>query len=63
LFEGEKLVASDHHDGSTGWKHHNNTYTLELNDLRTNLDSYTLKAKVSGDGGSDSSGALKIHRE
>lgn len=48
LYEGDTLVASDVHEGSTGVKNKENTYQLVLKKYRTNLDSYTLKAEVSG---------------
>ncbi|QQL44102.1 alpha-N-acetylglucosaminidase [Sulfuriroseicoccus oceanibius] len=63
LYEGDRLVAQDRHTGQTGWQHKDNRYTLDLKKLRTNLDAYTLKAKVRGVGGGDSAGTLKICRD
>ncbi len=62
LYEGDKLVASDLHEGWTGIENRQNTYTLKLPALRTNLAEYTIRAKVSGANGSDSSGTLDFFR-
>lgn len=48
LYEGDTVVAADSHEGWTGVENKDNTYRLELKKYRTNLDSYTLKAEVSG---------------
>lgn len=61
LYEGDKKITEDMHEGSTGWKSKNNTYTIHLKKLRSGLDAYTLRARVSGDNGTDSHGVLKIH--
>lgn len=58
LYEGDKLVAEDVHDGSTGIKNENNVYRLEVKKLREGLDAYTLKAEVSGVSSEHSSGTL-----
>jgi len=63
LYEGNKLIVKDVHEGETGWKHKNNTYIIPLKKVRTSLDSYTLKAKVSGVSGTDSQGVLTIQCE
>ncbi len=56
LYEGDKLVSEDIHPGWTGIDNRQNTYTLPVEKLRTNLDSYTIKAEVKGASGNDSSG-------
>lgn len=48
LYEGNREVASDVHEGRTGVENKDNIYRLELKKYRTNLDSYILKAEVSG---------------
>lgn len=58
LYEGDKLVASDVHDGFTGKEDKNNTYKINVRNMRTNLDAYTLKAEVSGVPSNDVSGVL-----
>lgn len=39
-----------------------NSYTLVLKKYRTNLDSYTLKAEVSGASGADSQGEMILKK-
>ena len=48
LYEGNREVAFDVHEGRTGVENKDNIYRLELKKYRTNLDSYILKAEVSG---------------
>lgn len=60
LYEGSKLVASDKHAGSTGWKHINNVYTLVVEKYRTGLEDYELRITCSGDNGRDSRGIFTI---
>ncbi|MDO5462867.1 MAG: alpha-N-acetylglucosaminidase TIM-barrel domain-containing protein [bacterium] len=60
LYEGNKLVASDEHPGSTGWKHDNNVYTLEVKQYRTGLEDYELRITCMGDNGRNSSGVFII---
>ncbi|MEG2969842.1 MAG: alpha-N-acetylglucosaminidase [Akkermansia sp.] len=48
LYEGNKKVAADTHEGWTGTENKENTYKIILKKYRTNLDAYTLKATVSG---------------
>lgn len=62
LYEGDKEMARDIHEGWTGEENKNNTYTLMLKKYRTNLDAYTLKVKVSGASGSDSRGYLSFKK-
>lgn len=58
LFEGDKEVASDVHEGRSGQTNSQNVYTLKLGKYRTNLDAYTLKVEASGDGGNNSQGEM-----
>ncbi len=56
LWEGNRLISEDVHPGWTGIENKQNTYTLHVNKLRTNLDVYTIKADVKGANGNDSNG-------
>ncbi len=58
LYEGDKLVAEDRHEGWAGMDNKDNTYVLQLPKYRTNLDMYTLKAEVSGASGNNSQGTM-----
>ena len=58
LFEGTKLVSEDKHKGTAGIKNDKNVYRLNVKKLRTNLDSYVLKAEVEGVSSNDSAGTL-----
>jgi hypothetical protein len=60
LYEGSKLVAVDTHKGSTGIKHVDNVYTLDVKHFRTGLDDYELRITGFGDGGQNSSGIFTI---
>lgn len=60
LYEGNKKVAEDIHQGWTGYQNTNNVYILDLTKYRTNLDVYTLKVKAKGVSGVDSRGIMKI---
>ncbi len=62
LYEGDKEITEDKHEGWTGMENRDNTYVITLNKLRTNLDAYTLRAKVNGAGGTDSRGIIKIRK-
>lgn len=62
LYEGDKEVASDTHEGWTGIENKQNTYTLQLPKYRAGLDSYILKADVKGVSGPDSAGKLTIKK-
>lgn len=62
LYEGEKKVAEDVHEGWTGWENRENSYRLALPKLRTNLDTYTVRARVSGASGTDSAGVLLLEK-
>lgn len=58
LYEGEKLVSEDVHEGWTGVENKQNVYTLKVPTLRKNLDAYIIKAQVKGASGNDSSGKM-----
>lgn len=62
LYEGPTLVSKDEHYGKTGVEGKDNTYRLNVPKLRTNLDSYVIKAKVKGLGGNDSSGKMIVRK-
>ena len=62
LYEGDREVAADVHEGWTGVENNGNSYTLVLKKYRTNLDSYTLKAEVSGASGADSQGEMILKK-
>lgn len=62
LYEGDREVASDIHEGWTGLESRENVYRLALKKYRTGLDSYTLKVDVSGASGSDSRGEMMLKR-
>ncbi len=62
LYEGDKEVAADVHEGWTGQENKQNTFILKLPKYRTGLDSYTLKAEVSGASGTNSSGTLFFNK-
>lgn len=56
LYEGDKLVSEDVHEGQTGWENKNNSYKLPVKELRKGLESYTIKADVEGVSGNNSGG-------
>lgn len=62
LYEGDREVASDVHEGWTGQENRDNVYRLALKKYRSGLDSYTLKADVSGASGSDSRGEMVLKK-
>ncbi|MCD8060790.1 MAG: alpha-N-acetylglucosaminidase [Akkermansiaceae bacterium] len=62
LYEGDREVAADVHEGWTGVENNGNSYMLVLKKYRTNLDSYTLKAEVSGASGADSQGEMILKK-
>lgn len=62
LYEGNRKVAADVHEGWTGVENNGNSYTLVLKKYRTNLDSYTLKAEVSGASSADSQGEMILKK-
>ena len=63
LYEGNREVAADTHEGWTGVENKDNSYRLDLKKYRTNLDSYTLKAEVSGVSEGDSKGEMTLKKE
>lgn len=56
-----KVVASDHHYGTTGSKNQDNTYSVKIQDYETGA-SYTLRAHIRGDTGNDSKGLVFIKK-
>lgn len=62
LYEGDKLVAEDIHEGFAGKENRNNTYKIRVDQMRTNLDAYTLKAEVKGMPSNDAAGILIFKR-
>lgn len=62
LYEGDKLVSEDVHEGWTGIENKQNVFTLTVKKLRTNLDAYTIKAQVRGVSGNDSSGKFLFRK-
>lgn len=63
LFEGDKIIATDKHDGYTGIKTQDNVYVLDVQKYREELTGYTLKFTVNGDNGNDSSGVMTLEKE
>lgn len=60
LYEGERKAAEDTHGGWTGIENRQNTFTPELPQIRTSLQSYTLRAQVEGASNTNSAGTLKL---
>ena len=61
LFEGDRCVASDIHDGSVGKSiRQGNRYLLRLRKFRDALDDYTLKISGEGDGAGPANGTFTI---
>ncbi len=62
LYQGDKEMAADVHDGQTGWENKANTYRLDLKQYRTNLDAYTLKVEAEGVSSKNSQGEMIIRK-
>ena len=62
LYEGDREVASDVHEGWTGTENRKNTFRLVLKKYRTNLDSYMLKAEVCGASSGISRGVMILKK-
>lgn len=60
LYEGDKKIAEDVHEGWTGNENRQNSYQLEVPQLINGLESYTLRAQVSGASSTSSSGVLQF---
>ena len=60
LLEDGREIARDAHDGRTGAGHVNNTYRLPFETVKAGA-TYTLRARVRSDGGTDSHGAVLLH--
>jgi hexosaminidase len=52
-----KVVATDEHYGTTGARHQNNVYRLNITDFETGAN-YTVRARIMGDTGNDSNGQV-----
>lgn len=63
LFEGEKKVAEDVHEGYAGRKTRDNVYHLKVPQLRTGLEDYILRIHCTGDGGGDSTGVFTLKQK
>ncbi len=59
LLENGKEIARDTHPGQTGGSNSQNTYTFDLKTVKPNA-TYTLKASVRSDGGTDSNGDVLL---
>lgn len=62
LYEGDKLITEDIHPGRTGLENNQNTYTIVVPEIRTNLAAYIIKAKVKGVSGDDSGGKFVFRK-
>lgn len=60
LYEGDKKIAEDIHEGWTGNENRQNVFRLQVPQLINGLESYTLRAQVSGASSVNSSGVLKF---
>jgi hexosaminidase len=56
-----KCVARDAHWGTTGGRHEQNVYTLEVGELPADA-RITLRAQIRSDGGTDSNGEIHLSR-
>lgn len=63
LYEGDKPVAEDIHEGFAGTNNRGNSYKIKVDKMRTNLDAYTLKAEVFGTPSNDAAGVLIFKRD
>ena len=62
VFKNGNKIAEDDHPAFTGGNSKNNIYTFEINDYETGA-AFTIKAKVRGDVGNDSYGAVFIKKQ
>lgn len=60
LYEGDKKIAEDAHEGWTGNENRQNVFRFQVPQLINGLESYTLRAQVSGASSVNSSGTLKF---
>ena len=60
LYEGDKKIAEDVHEGWTGNQNRQNIYRLEVLQLLDGLESYASRAQVSGASSTNSKGILKF---
>lgn len=59
LLKNGNVISQDKHNGSTGHKHDNNIYNLQLKEVAFGT-KYELRAKVRSDGGNDSHGCITL---
>ncbi|MGB0991040.1 MAG: beta-N-acetylhexosaminidase [Akkermansiaceae bacterium] len=59
LLENGKVIHTDNHAGVTGGKSSGNIYPLTIKALKPNA-TYTLRATIHSDGGTDSSGTITL---
>ncbi|MBI9064757.1 MAG: family 20 glycosylhydrolase [Marinilabiliaceae bacterium] len=62
VFKNGKKITEDVHLGFTSGKSEDNSYLLEIDEYETGA-AFTIKAKVRGDKGNDSNGAVFIKRK
>jgi hexosaminidase len=60
LFEDGREISRDNHKGRTGAAHVENTYRLRVPTLKPGA-TYTLRARVRSDGGTDSYGVVLLY--
>lgn len=60
LYESDKKIAEDIHEGWTGNENRQNSFVLKIPQLLNGLESYTLRAQASGASSNNSSGVLKF---
>lgn len=60
LYEGDEKIAEDIHEGWTGNENRQQVYVLDIPKLVDGLETYTLRATVTGASSTNSAGILKI---
>lgn len=63
LYEGDRLVAADTHEGYTGQRNEKTLYTLTVPKYREGLEDYTLRITCEGHGGGQSAGVFTVVRQ
>jgi hexosaminidase len=59
ILENETVISHDRHWGTTGGRNENNTYTVTIPDF-SKTATYSLRASVRSDGGTDSNGSIYL---
>ncbi len=59
VFKNRNIIAEDEHPAFTGSQAKNNIYSFDIDDYETGA-AFTIKAKVRGDLGNNSNGAVFI---